>query len=467
MGETIFSIWLKGSDKPLDDFYNANKVEGEQWLADREQWLSDHRDYAIVIEDDTFSIVRDGIDVTEDEGAFNGGSTSTIYSTSLKSEGEWRTLKSLYEELKSLTDVGGVLENFWMNFYALSSRKNCGDIHQFGKVKMVGRYYQQITNIDDGRTETQQMRYDSFPVLVKYAVDDKKHVCEIVGINRKIYAQVDGEMFSSDMPDLEYITIGGAIKPTNLEVVNGSLGDAEIVRPGQETIISQRSPYIVGLMGHSLIDKIEEPGVGDGIEQSLTRMHDVCILLRERGYTVVSIDDLIKMRANGIYPSKRIAFFVFDDRRIANVYQNFRHRQAISKYGYPANLASIMYDTYENNPSVYQPIITAMRGNGWNNLSHTYFHNIAYRVKNSVILWAELKEILRVADLLNMNNNALCYSYTPGWDVTHTMLEMSGFALAILNNAPYYSKLSRNKYMIARVNMADGASWENVDYYIC
>ena len=460
VGETAFMIWLKGDEKPLDDFIGANQTSGNTYLADREQWLSNNRDYALVLENDTFSIVRDGIDVDVAETPFNGGATSTIFTTSLKVGGVYKSLATLYNEIKAETVSGGSLENLYINFYQLSARKDCGDLLQFGKQKLVGKYRQNIVDIDQTTGGVGEY-YDAFPFEVKFAKDEKKHVCEIIRQNDRLYIQIDGIYMVKTFDAIKSITIGAPnLKIENLEVYQNGVGDAEIITSGTYTIISSRSPYTVGIMGHIIQDDPEEDIPIDSEIQSTTVIEDACQHLIRKKYQVLSVDDLVRVRCRNFPSKKRLTFFVFDDEQVDSTYINQRHRQSISKYGMTINPAVII-KPYADNLATYQPIFTQMRTQGWVCHSHSLFHNYTLNNKNSVVLKAEFVESMRLATLLNMNSEVLTYNFRAGWETVHAILKMSGYALAILNNAPYNGILARNRYMIGRVNLSNGTSSYN------
>ena len=434
VGEPVLSIWLKGYNPSSEP--SVNEVEA------RAQWLEENQDYALVVENDTLSIIRDGVGYNGN--AFNGGATTTIFSTTL---GANKTLASLYNELLALD----YLQVEMMNF---DPSLGCTALLQFGKVKLVGRYNQQL----DRKSSAKQYACDSYPVMLRYEVDKSTHTLEMLCDGENTYCAVDG-LFSKFVGASECVIFP---KSNDVEIKGIELIDNisnVVIR--DEFIETDRTPRIVGLMGHSIKDTYESGGlVNDSVTASVTRVGKICSLLAEKGYSVMSLDDVnyaMSMRMSNI--KNRSAFFVFDDVRIKGIYNNYKTRSHISRYGYPMNFA-IIQDSSEFTQAEKNNVIP-MRLNGWCCASHSLLHDVALPNKNSVILRWELDEIKKRCDTYGMIPNVLVYNWSGDWEPLYNMLQLCGYVAAI-NSGGDYTNAATNPYNMGRINIADYTSYDAI-----
>lgn len=449
VGDVAFSLWLKGS-------YSDTEMPKADLLT-RESWLDTYQDLAIVIESDTISMIRDGIGTEGNE--YNDGQTSTLFTVSLKEGDEYKTLGVLYEELAELQET----YNFVLKFNDLSARKTCADLLQFGKMKLVGKYKQQI----DTSGSSTAYYCDSYPCYFPFAVDETWHTLEIVKNGSTLYMAVDGKSVNSSFAGKvnKVILDGRAVTFRNLEAnLDGSFGDAEVFPSGtynHSAIISSRSPHIVPLMGHDMITTYQGSGVipaGNAQQQSLTRVEDIIQFAKRKGYAIVSLDQFHDMWVGKIPMPKRVAFFILDDMRVAEAYQNLRNRSAVTRNGATLNFATVDY-AY-NGSSVVEAnfkLFTSMRANGWCCASHSFRHDVRFGEKNSVVFAWELKQIMKDADKLNWLNDVIVANGAGGTQNQYNMMNAEGFCI-VFHNDGYYDTRQNNPMKIGRTNIGDNTT---------
>ena len=449
VGKNAFSLWLQGS-----------YAETEMPMADlltREAWLNTYQDLAIVIENDELSMIRDGIGTDGNE--YNDGATSTMFTVSLKSNGEYKTLRALYEELTALQET----YHFVLKFDDLSYRKTCADLLQFGKMKLVGKYKQQI----DTSGSTTAYYCDSYPCYFPFAVDETWHTLEIVKNGSTLYMAVDGRCAVSSFAGKvnEVILDGRAVTFSKLEVnLDGSFGDAEVFSTEtahHNALISSRSPYIVPLMGHDMITTYQGSGVIPGNnaqQQSLTRVEDIILYAQKKGYTIVSLDQFHDMWVGRTPMPKRVAFFILDDMRVSEAYLDLRNRSVVTRNGATLNFATInrAYDDPSTVDSNFK-MFTSMRANGWCCASHSYRHDVRFGEKNSVIFVWELKKIMQDADNLNWLNDVIVANGAGGTRNQYNVMSAEGFCI-VFHNDGYYDTRQNNPMKIGRTNIGDNTT---------
>lgn len=465
VGSQVFSIWLKGS-------YSDTEAESSE-LSARDTWLSNYQDIAIVCDNDTISMIRDGIDANGNQ--FNDGSTSTLWSVSMKTGDNYKALGTLYQDIESAINNYSGIEGFScaVRFYDLSSRKNAGDILQFGKVKLIGYYKQQINPETETQTKLTSYHYDSYPCYFNYSLEEVWHTLDVVQQNNKLWMAIDGQTFTTNYSgNVREILLGGITENNgvifkNLEVfLDGTIGDCEAftVQSGQNELaylISDRTPRAIPLMGHDMITSWEGSGVipsGNQQQQTVTHVEDIIKYALEKGYEIISLDEFHDMYVGRKKMPKRVTFFILDDARVAEAYTDLRNRAFVSKYGACLNFATID-KTYtrpadiENNFKLF----TSMRGNGWCCCSHSYRHDVRFAEKNSIIFFWELNKIKEDADNLNWLNDVLVANGTGGTVNQYLSVEAAGYAMMFHNDLHVASKYI-NSYRIGRTNIGDNTS---------
>ena len=433
VGVPAMMLWLKG--------YVSTEEPTAEEISSRASWLENNQDYSLVVDNDTLSIVRDGIGY--DGSSFNNGATSVIFTTSIAN----KTLGELFTELSGLDYLNVELMD-------LSANKTCADLLQFGKVKLVGRYKQQLNRASSDMTYS----FDSYPFPLRFAVDESTHTLEIVSNGNAVYCAIDGRCVEL------------SIQASGLQI--NKCGDISIkniiAEPNNENVIianggivSPHSPRLLGLMGHATFDTYEGSGViSDDVSQSVTRIEDLCLALKNKGYYVMSLDEVARAMQTSLRQMPlRSCFFVYDDMPITYLYKNYKIRNHVARYGFPMNFAIIQDATsFEE----VKDLVLPMRLNGWCCASHSLKHDVPLPNKNSIIFRWELNEIRRKADECYFIPNILVYNWSGQWEPLYNMLYMCGY-IAAINSTGIGSRIATNPYLLGRANIADKTSFAAIN----
>lgn len=444
VGDKLFSMWYKGSAS--EDYPTQTDLEN------RSVALGLIQDLCVVIENDTFSIIRDGI--ATDGTTFNNGATSTLFTTSLKTNGEWKTLIALYEEIK----LNGVLSDFVFSHLNMSANLTAENILQCGKVRLIGKYKQQVKLNTPNTDATFNFYYDAFPFYVFNKIDIKEHVLDLVVNLSNIDAYIDGQKIGSTAKtsNIEFTMLNGDVQFYDLEYYFNSYGDAEVVSSSR--IISERTPFVLGLMGHGFIDNYQ---TNAPIAQSNGRLADVIKELRKKGYKIYKAQDISEWSVGAKELAKRSAFFMFDDWRVNDGYvDNIRVRNAYTQFGVPINFAVILANAISNK-AVNTGNFTALRLNGHDIVNHSLYHDVAMPNKNSMMFWAEISEAQRLATEMMIYPGMFVYNWYGGFIPINAMLETRGVLCAV-NSSGNSSSNATNRYFLKRMNISDDTAYQTV-----
>lgn len=393
VGLDAFSIWFKN-------------VGGSTW-EDRMDWLELYQDMCISVDAENLTFFRDGIGA--DGSPYNGGETSIVLQVPLKTSGVNKTLVNFYEDLRDAIDSTPLLEGVLLDFENLAEDLSTDSLLQFDKVKMVA-----FANYQETPPSTTRIpQYDSFPLFFPLWKDDRTHTCEIVSSSERIWISIDGEtitsLLSSDLKNPIYL--GGSevesanILISNLEINRGSYGDAEVIN---NIIVSEMHPYILGLCGHVTHDTYYSE---DGGNQSLPRLLRVIDDLKNKGYYLASMTDIVEWKLNNKTLPKRTAFIMLDDFQIDSFWTNRHVRNALLKNGAKINNCLIEDRFTPENTDRLTKSILNMRLIGWDSVIHTYLHDIRYAQKTSAQLENDISQCLTVADDTHQLSSVLVYSY--------------------------------------------------------
>lgn len=434
VGDVALMLWLKGSTSSMT---LAN-------LQTREQWLENNQDYILKIENNTLSIERNGIGNNGE--TFNGGATSTVFSTSLLSGGDYKTVGALYNELSAL-------DYLVVRMINTDARKTCGDLAQFGTVRMVGCYNQQL----DVESSSTDYYFDSYPIPLRYKKDENWHTLEVIYVGGSAYIYIDGYMFTAETSS--DVSIGSSdIALRNLEVWDGIYGDDAVFNDDKSQFSSKRTPSLFAFMGHYTYDNYEGNGSqpSDSTNQTSSRLESVCSMLKKYDYKVINLDDFgnIPSQKRVSYFGNKVAMFIFDDLSFVPLYMNKVTRAHVSRYGFPMNFAVIHSRLQADTDA--QDAVLPMRLNGWCCATHSLRHDVPIPRKNSINLYNELMQILDDCDKYRFVNNIFVYNWSGAWCNSYNMLKMCGYVAAIDSSGgvmhPYC-----NQYNLPRYNVVDNS----------
>ena len=430
VGDTAFSLWLKGNFNEESDFPT------EQEVLERASWLSSHSTAKIVFANDIFSV--------------QGVSESDI-NISIKIGDTYKSLGVFYDEL-----VSALGDYFVFKIQRLSASKTTADLLQFGELKLVANYWQQT----DKASTSLSYNYDSFPVSIPLAIDETLHTVEIIGADGNVWVSVDGQFtkYSDTLTDI-YIggtaTESGLVSCYNLEYEKGSLGDAII----NDTygIVSSRTPRVIGVMQHLIEDKYEGETLTQPYYASVSRMLDIFRMLENRGYTILTLNDVCLWLSGRKHIPARSIFFLASTNP---TYDKFLNDLLSRRIWTSASVPLIIGSTIKNDvasaggaEALFKNVVSA-RAIGVDYITHLYDHDVLPDYKNSLILQQELFKLIRLC--ISCGIDTRMYSY--GWSCESVnyfnMLSLNGFIGAI-DSSGISSVNADTQYKISRQNIDD------------
>lgn len=430
VGDTAFSLWLKGNFNEESDFPTKQEV------LERASWLSSHSTAKIVFANDIFSV--------------QGVSESDI-NISIKIGDTYKSLGVFYDEL-----VSALGDYFVFKIQRLSASKTTADLLQFGELKLVANYWQQT----DKASTSLSYNYDSFPVSIPLAIDETLHTVEIIGADGNVWVSVDGQFtkYSDTLTDI-YIggtaTESGLVSCYNLEYEKGSLGDAII----NDTygIVSSRTPRVIGVMQHIIEDKYEGETLTQPYYASVSRMLDIFRMLENRGYTILTLNDVcLWLSGRKHIPARSIFFLASTNPTYDKFLNDLLSRRIWTSASVPLIIGSTINTDVASAggaDALFKNVISA-RAIGVDYITHLYDHDVLPDYKNSLILQQELFKLIRLC--ISCGIDTRMYSY--GWSCESVnyfnMLSLNGFIGAIDSSG----KTSINadiQYKISRQNIDD------------
>lgn len=430
VGDTAFSLWLKGNFNEESDFPT------EQEVLERASWLSSHSTAKIVFANDTFSV--------------QGVSESDI-NISIKIGDTYKSLGVFYDEL-----VSALGDYFVFKIQRLSASKTTADLLQFGELKLVANYWQQT----DKASTSLSYNYDSFPVSIPLAIDETLHTVEIIGADGNVWVSVDGQFtkYSDTLTDI-YIggtaTESGLVSCYNLEYEKGSLGDAII----NDTygIVSSRTPRVIGVMQHIIEDKYEGETLTQPYYASVSRMLDIFRMLENRGYTILTLNDVcLWLSGRKHIPARSIFFLASTNPTYDNFLNDLLSRRIWTSASVPLIIGSIIKTDVASAggaETLFKNVVSA-RAIGVDYITHLYDHDVLPDYKNSLILQQELFKLIRLC--ISCGIDTRMYSY--GWSCESVnyfnMLSLNGFIGAI-DSSGISSVNADTQYKISRQNIDD------------
>lgn len=440
VGDTAFSLWLKGNFTEESDFPTAQEV------LERASWLSSHSTAKIVFANDIFSV--------------QGVSENDI-NVSIKDGNTYKSLGAFYDDL-----VSALGDYFVFKKLRLSASKTTADLLQFGELKLVANYWQQTNKASTSLS----YNYDSFPVSVPLAVDETLHTVEIIGADGNVWVSVDGQ-FAKYSDTLTEIYIGGTetesglVTCFNLDYEKGSLGDAII--DNTYGIVSSRTPRVVGVMQHLIEDKYEGETLTQAYYGSVSRMLDIFRMLENRGYTILTLNDVcLWLSGRKSIPARSIFFLATTNPTYDNFLNNLLSRRIWIGSSVPLIIGSIINTDVAsagNTDAMFKQVVSA-RAIGVDYITHLYDHDVMPDYKNSLILQQELYKLIRLCIASGIDTRM--YSY--GWSCEsvnyYNMLSLNGFIGAMGVGNP--SVNASIQYNLGRVNIDDAMSINDLSNFL-
>ena len=440
VGDTAFALWLKGNFAESEDFPTAQEV------SERASWLSSHKDAKIVFANDVFSVQ---------------GVVESEINVSIKDGSGYKKLGEFFDEL---TSVLGAYFDF--KKCRLSGSKTTADLLQFGTLNLVSNYWQQI----DKSSTALSYNYDSFPVSIPLAIDESRHTIEIVCLNGEVWVSVDGQ-FSKYYDSVTDIYIGGTesesglVTCTNLEYNYGYIGDS--VLDDTYGVISTRTPRVIGVMQHLIEDKYEGENLSQSYYSSVSRMLDIFRMLENRGYTILSLNDIcLWLSGRKQIPARSIFFLATTNPTYEKFLTDMLSRELWTSASVPLIIGSIIKSDVNSaggEDAMFKQVVSA-RAIGADYITHLYDHDVVPDYKNSLILQQELYKLIRLC--ISCGIDTRMYSY--GWSCQSVnyfnMLSLNGFIGAMELGDPTTNAGCR--YKIGRLNISDAMSVATLENHL-
>ena len=437
-GESLLMIWLKGEE------YDEEPTE--EILQAREEALLKYVNYYISVENNELALY-DG-DLKVSSVAFTEG----------------MTVKSLCEAIASNT----AFDDF-MIYPLVAPNTNVNRIMQFPKIKLVGNYYQSFNVTYFSQINTFDYHYDSYPVVIREAIDETVHTFDAVCTDEGVFVGIDGDFCLLDYDIIRYIYINDSINISNIDVVDGDLGFlmkklSGTTRMSEPYVVTSRSPFLLGLMGHHVnADRAEGNAIAPGSDCTAGRLSNICNILREEGYKTLNMDELVKYIDGGMKGEGKYTFFMFDDYQIDDLYLTESTRNIFINNGIKTNLALIqgyLWDGYSNQAK--GKYIAPMKALGWDCVSHSLRHNQPTAKKPSVYLNYELKRARKECEQWGMNSDVFVYNWDGTWEVSDILFKKNGYKYAI-NSRGCKTTRSTNPYRLGRTSFQEALPFSTVE----
>lgn len=367
------------------------------------------------------------------------------------------TCSELYEALKNITDIE-------VGYNELEGR-NTNELAVFPATKLVSQYY---TGLNGEKSDEKVEYYDTAPLFIPYAINEKWHQAEIVCINGNIYSSCDGKVINIIDIEGSELTLGYDCNVLfkDLEIYQNSCYDAEYING---LIISSANPYIIVHEGHNIIKTptYEETSTINNIGTTVDRLQHVYTKMIAKGYTPVSIDDIADYYAGNKMLPKRCFTSIFDDYRWVNCL-DIDNRAVFTRLGIKPALAIITsYDSdiIHNGKSITPQVAANIcKSYHFHLVSHSKKHRYGNNVKPSTYM-EQLKADIYDGDIVGIDNSIFVYPFgqtNAYWIVT---LQWLGFRLGIniVRNEIDNNLRYTNRYNLTRKELGLRVSLDNIN----
>lgn len=339
---------------------------------------------------------------------------------------------------------------------------------QFPKLKLVGNYYQGFDVKLFEHIQAFDYHYDSFPVVLRSAIDTSIHTFDAVCSDEGCFIGIDGNFVLVDYDIIRNIYLSDNVSISNIDVIDGKndfllkkiSGGNRLTEP---YIVTPRSPYLLGLMGHKVEGNCIEGNVGNpSSDVSSDRLSQICNIMKEEGYKTLNMDELVEYMDSGM-ESGKYAFFMFDDFRIDDIYTIESTRNIFIGNGIKANLALIQAYLWDGNS--YQTkgkYIEQMKQLSWSCVSHSLRHNQPTGKKPSIYINYELQRARKECEIWGMNSEVFVYNWDGAWELADILFLKNGYKYAI-NSRRTCTRKSTNPYRMGRTSFQEALPFSNIE----
>lgn len=436
-GEPFMMLWLKGEE------YDEEPTQ--EILAAREAALEKYVNYSISLQGNELALYHGEAKVAQ---------VSVVENMTVG-------------ELCQAVENNPAFDDFMVH-PLLDVNTTLDKIMQFPKIKLVGNYYQSFNVTSLTQISTFEYHLDSYPVVLREAIDHTKHTFDAVCTDDGVFVGIDGNFRLLDYDIVRNIYINENINAENIDFLDGKTGHllkqfSGTTRLSEPYIETARSPFLLGLMGHSVIADSPEGSVpAPNSDVSSGRLSKMCSIMQEEEYKTLNMDELVKYMDDGMKHGK-YAFFMFDDFKIQDLYLNETTRNIFINNGIKTNLALIQYNLWDGFANKAKgKYIAEMNSLGWSCVSHSLRHNIPTAKKPSVYFNYELQRARKECEKWGMNNEVFVYNWDGTWEPSDILFLKNGYRYAINSRGTKTTK-STNPYRLGRTSFQDGLQFSTIE----
>ncbi len=436
-GEPCLMLWLKGEE------YDEEPTA--EILTARENELAKYVNYSIALENNELALY-DG-DVKVAQVAIRDNMTVGELCQAVESNAAFNDFM-----VHPLLDANAVMNS----------------IMQFPKLKLVGNYYQSFDVTNFSQVNTFQYHLDSWPVVLREAVDCTTHTFDAVCTDEGVFVGIDGDFRLLDYDMIRNICISNEINVTDIDILDGKTGYlnkrfAGTTRMSEPYVETSRSPFLIGLMGHHVEADSPEGNVPyTSSDVSSERLSNICRIMKEEEYKTLNMDELVEYMDDGMKYGK-YAFFMFDDFRIDALYLTESTRNIFVNNGIKTNLALIqgyLWTGFQNRTK--GKYIAPMKELGWDCVSHSLRHNIPTGKKPSVYINYEMQRARKECEEWGMNSEVFVYNWDGTWELSDILLLKNGYRYAINSRGTKTTK-STNPYRLGRTSFQEALPFSSIE----
>jgi hypothetical protein len=318
---------------------------------------------------------------------------------------DYPSVAELYAAIKGLPNIE-------IDYNSIEDRL-CSELVQFADVQLVS-YFKKTTVIRDATK-----------IYIPYAINNDWHEVEIATLGANTYLVCNGMMntyagypiYGNGNTELSF---GGNCQCLfkDIEIDTSTSCDAELVVYNGTHLISEFNPFIMMWEGHGMDVRPsnEVPVHADNMDTTPDRIQYVFELMNKKGYTAISINDLMDFYQQRKKLPKRCFLMMFDDFRYDN-YLTLKNRSVFTRY----NVKPCICTNTDRYPNTFPLVMNGvditpekayMVGKlvNFDNVTHTRDHR---RITDKKYSQYESEFVMDIndADKMNVQSNALVYPY--------------------------------------------------------
>lgn len=437
-GDPFMMLWLKG------DEYDEEPTQ--EILAAREVALEQYVNYSISLQDN--------------ELALYDGDSKVAQITVTKG--------MTIGELCQAVEANAMFDDFMVH-PLLDANATINSMMQFPKIKLVGNYYQSYDVLSTAQIKTFEYHLDSYPVVLREAIDNTTHTFDAVFTDEGVFVGIDGDFKIFDYDIICNIYINNNLNITNIDVIDGNCNGVMKQFRGKSRLSelyvnTPRSPFLMGLMGHNVIDASEGNVPNPSSDVSTVRLDKMCKIMKEESYKTLNMQEMVDFMDSGM-KSGKYAFFMFDDFQISDIYLTESTKNAFANNDIKTNLALIhnyFWPTSSASHRAKLECIVPMKELGWSCVSHSLRHNIPTAKKPSVYFNYELQRARKECERWGMNSEVFVYNWDGTWEPSDILFLKNGYKYAINSRGTKTTK-STNPYRLGRTSFQEALQFSTIE----